>query len=102
MIRKMKISGEIRGTMIGNGKPKKMTATKLRGLLTVAKKFHVKRLKIADFEVEFIDAEYKRVGVPLDSIKDDPPAKQPTEEQMLYWSTDYDPEEDKEPQFKTN
>lgn len=72
----------------------KLTNKKILTLIKYAQDFNLKRLKLENLEIEFFE---KRVGIPLDlKTEEIPKDPMPTADQMLYWSTGYDPKAEQE------
>lgn len=79
-----------------------MKLSEIKKLLKIASELKVKRLKVGDFEAELgetIHPTFADVGLggPVNLAKEE---LYPTEEDMLYASSGYDPREDKKPQHQ--
>lgn len=62
-----------------------MDAGKLKDLLGLAKELGVKKIKVDGFEAEFFDQLIpSEIELPKESLK-------PTDDELLYWSSGYDP-----------
>lgn len=59
--------------------------------IKLARKYELKRIKVADFEAEFFEKRPKRVGADkklvMPNIPSDP---EPTGDELLFWSTGTD------------
>lgn len=73
---------------------KMISTKKMTEILKIAKKFDLKRVKMGEIEFELFE---KQVGI-SDGLKtqDIPKERMPTEDEMLYWSSPYDPRAERE------
>lgn len=74
---------------------KKMTPRKLKEYLKIAKSFGLSYLNIDGVEIGF---NTKTVGMPISQLKqeDIPKHETPTEDELMYWSSGFDPREERE------
>jgi len=65
-----------------------MTLTEVQELMLLAKKIGAKKFRYKDLVMEFAGKEYQQSELG-EALQED---IQPTEDQLLYWSTDYQPD----------
>lgn len=73
-----------------------MKLTELKKIIAIGNKMGVKRIKTAEYEVEFRDAQPAIVDMNKLAEGFKPAKGLPTEDEMLYWSSGLDLEQDKE------
>ena len=65
-----------------------MTLTEVQELMILAKKIGTKKFRYKDLVMEFNSEEFAKPQI-SEPLQQD---IQPTEDQLLYWSTDYQPD----------